>query len=245
MSERDGDEGVMVKRKRFSERMAGLLDRREFLRSLGRHALVGLLLPSGFYLLSRSKPGYGAGSGCRPGNLCSGCPEITQCPDLTALAAKIPDSGLTMGNIVWQLDPEKCVQCGQCATNCVLSPSAVKCVHTYSICGYCKLCFGFFQPGPQILDEAAENQLCPVGAIGRKYVEEPYFEYTIDESLCVGCSKCVKGCNTFGNGSLQLQVRHDRCVNCNECSIARNCPADAYLKVPLDEFNLMRRNLTP
>ncbi|MCK5703721.1 MAG: hypothetical protein KAI29_21335, partial [Cyclobacteriaceae bacterium] len=29
--------------------------------------------------------------------------------------------------LVWQLDPAKCVQCGRCATNCVLTPSAVKC----------------------------------------------------------------------------------------------------------------------
>jgi len=51
----------------------------------------------------------------------------------------------------------------------------------------------------------------PDGAIKRAYVEDPYFEYTIDERLCIGCGKCVKGCNAFGNGSLQLQVRHDRC----------------------------------
>ena len=31
--------------------------------------------------------------------------------------------------LVWQLDPAKCVQCGRCATNCVLTPSAVKCIH--------------------------------------------------------------------------------------------------------------------
>ena len=42
----------------------------------------------------------------------------------------------------------------------------------------------------------------PDRAIRRTFVEEPYFEYTIDERLCIGCGKCVKGCNTFGNGSL-------------------------------------------
>ena len=30
---------------------------------------------------------------------------------------------------VWQLDPHKCVACGNCATYCVLEESAVKCVH--------------------------------------------------------------------------------------------------------------------
>ena len=26
-------------------------------------------------------------------------------------------------HMVWQLDPYKCIQCGKCATNCVLTPS--------------------------------------------------------------------------------------------------------------------------
>lgn len=135
-------------------------------------------------------------------------------------------------NYVWQIDPEKCVQCGQCATSCVLQQSAVKCVHEYSICGYCNLCFGYFQPGAKKLTEAAENQVCPTGAINRKFIEDPFFEYSIDEPLCIGCSKCVKGCNLFGNGSFYLQVRHDRCLNCNECSIARVCAGRAYKRVP-------------
>lgn len=141
---------------------------------------------------------------------------------------------------VWQLDPQKCIQCGRCATECVLGPSAVKCVHTFAMCGYCQLCTGFFEPQPNALDTAAENQLCPVGAIKRRYVEDPYYEYTIDESLCIGCGKCVKGCTAFGNGSLHLQVRHDRCVGCNECSIATACPAQAFRRVPADRPYLMK-----
>jgi len=136
------------------------------------------------------------------------------------------------GTLVWQIDPDKCVQCGRCSTHCVLTPSVVKCVHAYAMCGYCELCFGFFRPGAEQLNSGAENQLCPTGAIKRTYVEDPYYEYTIDEALCIGCGKCVKGCSTFGNGSLFLQVRHDRCVNCNECAIARGCPSDAFVRVP-------------
>ena len=64
--------------------------------------------------------------------------------------------------------------------------------------------------------------------------DEPFFEYHIIEELCIGCAKCVKGCNAFGNGSLQLQVNHRLCVNCNECSIARDCPADAFERVSID-----------
>jgi electron transport complex protein RnfB len=121
--------------------------------------------------------------------------------------------------------PYTCVACGNCATYCVLEESAVKCVHAYAVCGYCRICFGFFGPEPANINEGAENQLCPTGAIKRTFIEDPYYEYSIDEKLCNGCGKCVKGCNAFGNGSLFLQVRHDRCLNCNECSIAIACPS--------------------
>ena len=142
---------------------------------------------------------------------------------------------------VWQIDPWKCTACGLCQTECVLDDSAVKCVHNFPMCGYCKLCFGFFQTNPNSLDTGAENQMCPTGAIVRTFVEDPYFQYTIDETLCNGCGKCVKGCTTFGNGSLCLQVRHDRCLNCNECSIAAACPADAFIRLPSDRPYVIKR----
>ena len=109
------------------------------------------------------------------------------------------------------------------------------------MCGYCQLCTGYFEPDPIDLNTGAENQLCPAGAIIRTFVEDPYYEYTIDERLCIGCAKCVDGCNRFGNGSLYLQVRHDRCVNCNECSIARVCPADAFRRVPVSQPYLLKK----
>jgi electron transport complex protein RnfB len=143
-------------------------------------------------------------------------------------------------HMVWQLDPYKCIQCGKCATNCVLTPSAVKCVHAFAICGYCELCTGHFEPEPNALNTGAENQLCPTGAIKRTFVEDPYYQYTIDEPLCIGCGKCVKGCGTFGNGSLFLQVRHDRCLNCNDCSIGRHCPSQAYRRVPASQPYLLK-----
>lgn len=139
--------------------------------------------------------------------------------------------GMT-ADTVWQIDPDKCTMCGQCATTCVLTPSAVKCVHAYAVCGYCGLCFGYFEDNPSQLNTAAENVRCPTGAIVRNYIEDPYYEYTIDEPRCIGCAKCVKGCSAFGNGSLFLQVRHNVCQHCNQCSIAAACPADAFVRVP-------------
>ncbi len=143
-------------------------------------------------------------------------------------------------DLVWQLDPQKCIQCGQCATHCVLTTSAVKCFHVYDMCGYCDLCGSYFRPEAKELNTGAENQLCPTGAIRRKYVEDPFFQYTIDEDLCIGCGKCVAGCDAFGNGSMQLQVRHDLCVNCNQCSIATHCPADAFQRVPASKPNITK-----
>jgi len=145
------------------------------------------------------------------------------------------------GETVWQLDPSRCIQCGRCATNCVRKQSAVRCTHVFAMCGYCDLCSGYFKQGTKELNTAAENHLCPTNAIRRKFVEDPFFEYTIDEPLCIGCGKCVKGCGAFGNGSLQLQVRQNLCDHCNECSIARSCPADAFSRVPAGKPYLLKQ----
>ena len=131
----------------------------------------------------------------------------------------------------WQIDPRKCTFCGRCETGCVLPISAVKCIHANRVCGYCDLCGGYYRTNVKDLNTAAENLMCPTGAIRRAYVEDPYFEYTIDESLCNGCGKCAKGCNSFGNGSLYLQVKQDLCKGCNECRIAGVCPSGAIQRV--------------
>lgn len=139
----------------------------------------------------------------------------------------------------WQIDPQKCTHCGRCETDCVLQVSAVKCFHANKVCGYCDLCGGYFRSNVKELNTAAENLMCPTGAIRRKFIEDPYFEYTIDERLCNGCGKCVKGCSSFGNGSLYLQIKRDICADCNECKIARVCPSDAITRVSMDRaYNL-------
>ena len=140
-------------------------------------------------------------------------------------------SKATTDEWVWQIDPFKCTQCGRCESDCVLNPSAVKCIHAYDLCGYCDLCGGYFKPDANELSTAGENQLCPTAAIERKFIEEPYFEFVINEDLCIGCAKCVEGCTAFGNGSLHLQIMHNICLNCNDCSIARVCPSDAISRV--------------
>lgn len=164
-----------------------------------------------------------------------------------ACAAALGAAGLSLaatrnarGERLWQIDPRKCMQCGKCAVNCVLEVSAVKCVHNFTMCGYCDFCTGFFEPQSTDLTTAAENQLCPTGALERTKIEDERFEYDILEDLCVGCAKCVKGCTAFGNGSLFMQVRHDLCLGCNECAIAAACPAQAFVRVPAGKPYLLK-----
>jgi len=137
--------------------------------------------------------------------------------------------------VLWQIDPDKCTQCGRCETECILKPSAVKCVHQYESCGYCLFCSGYYHDNRAGFDTAGENLRCPTDAIIRRYIEDPYFEYNIDEDKCVACGKCVKGCKAFGNSSLFLQVRRGLCKNCNQCRVASVCPANAFVKVSVKE----------
>lgn len=200
--------------------------RRDFLSSLARFGIGGMLA-AGVGALALRKPGRD--TVCADAGTCQACPR--NCPGKQPLKTNAIH---VEASTVWQIDPHKCTQCGRCATECVMTPSAVKCVHSYELCGYCDLCTGFFEAQPNALNTGAENQLCPTNALLRKFIEDPYYEFIVDEKRCIGCAKCVKGCTAFGNGSLYLQIRHDRCVNCNECSIARVCPAHAITRVPVD-----------
>lgn len=149
---------------------------------------------------------------------------------------------LAANTSVWQIDPKKCIGCGKCADHCVLNVSAVKCFHNFSMCGYCELCTGYFFPEADLgsLTTAADMQLCPTAAISRSYVEEPSYEYVIDQDLCIGCGKCVEGCCAFGNGSLYLQVNQELCKQCNQCAIAAVCPSQAIQLIPGDKPYLLK-----
>ena len=213
-----------------SEKPPEPVSRREFVRGVLRYAaLGGLVLGSGALLgwPRGRRPDFE----CLTGAACPTCPSASTCPLGGRVSAQ---------NTVWQIDPDKCIQCGNCATACVLKPSAVKCIHEPTVCGYCQPCFGFFDPQSPDPTVAAEGQLCPTDAIRRRLVTPPYYEYSIIEERCNACGKCVKGCNTHGNGALYLQVRHDRCLNCSECAIARSCPSGAYVRVPANRPYIRR-----
>ncbi len=145
---------------------------------------------------------------------------------------------------------------GRCATECVLPHSAVKVVNDFNVCGYCFICPAYFDVNSDVYSyEEAEalgpypdgtsregthsKLICPQDAIARRVVGEvdlgdPYnnfFEYTIDEAKCNGCGLCVEACKPpMGNASLRLEVRHNLCLDCNQCAIAPNCPPKAYYR---------------
>jgi electron transport complex protein RnfB len=150
----------------------------------------------------------------------------------------------------WSIDPSTCVNsklgalgvevCELCATDCVLTLSAVRAVNTFSECGRCYICPAYFKitsaVGP---DGLPSEKVCPRDAIKREEIgwvdpDDPannFYEYTIDEKKCNGCGRCVMECKEpAGLGSIRLEVRHNVCLDCNRCSIATACPEDAYLR---------------
>ncbi len=148
----------------------------------------------------------------------------------------------------WRIRFDKCVNsrlgalgvdvCDKCATSCVLGLSAVRAVNDHSKCGRCYVCPAYFDVKSAIgADGLPSQKLCPRDAIERKAIgwidpEDPannFYEYIIDEQLCNGCGKCVMGCKEpAGLSSISLEVRHDLCLDCNRCTIAQDCPDDAY-----------------
>ncbi|MBU0638994.1 MAG: hypothetical protein KKB50_09030 [Planctomycetes bacterium] len=149
---------------------------------------------------------------------------------------------------VWYLDINRCINsrlgatgvpvCEKCATECVLSLSAIRAVNDHAKCGRCYICPGYFNVTSAVDEDGLPSEkLCPRDAISRTPIGEVdpndpannYYEYTIDEQRCNGCGKCVMGCKEpAGLSSIRLEVRHDLCLACNRCTIASACPEDAY-----------------
>ena len=129
-----------------------------------------------------------------------------------------------------EIDATRCTACGLCKTKCIRTPSAVKCVNDFAKCGYCEFCYGYYYHAP--LSNDPKNLVCEQQAIIRRKVGDVQYEYTIDESKCDGCGKCVVLCKKFGNGSFRLEIRRDLCKECNRCSIAAACPPSAIFRRP-------------
>ena len=155
----------------------------------------------------------------------------------------------------WTIAPDKCVNirlgvsgasqvCELCSTSCVLPLSAVRAVNDHAKCGRCCICPAYFDVlGPMGPDGLPTKKLCPRDAIVRTVIGDvdPYdplnnfYEYTIDDAKCNGCGRCVMECkDPAGLGSIRLEVRNDLCLRCNRCSIALECPDEAYYRAGPD-----------
>ena len=158
------------------------------------------------------------------------------------------------GQIVWNVDPARCINsrlgetgvevCGLCTTECVVSRSAVRAVNEFSRCGRCNICPAYFNITSAVNEKGLPSEkLCPRDAIERKPIgdvdpDDPannFYDYVIDEAKCDGCGKCVMTCKEpLGLGSIVLRVRHSLCVDCNRCAISIACPKDAIVHVPIE-----------
>jgi electron transport complex protein RnfB len=153
---------------------------------------------------------------------------------------------------VWEIDIGQCVNsklgalgvdvCELCATECVLALSAIRAVNEFKKCGRCYICPAYFKITSAV-DSAGlpSEKVCPRDAIKREAIgwidpDDPannFYEYTIDETKCNGCGRCVMECKEpAGLGSIVLEVRHNSCLDCNRCTIATACPEDAYDRLP-------------
>jgi len=233
-------------------------NRRSFLKLISQFSLLGVLGGLCGFSVRKSAKGH-TNAGFAPGsNACGRCSLCNErVPGHNRLAfGEAPDSGGSLKGIaqqhyVWQIDPDKCIAsegCGGCEGSCVLETSAVKAVQCYAVCANCDGCTAYFKNASDTRDGTmAEKQLCPTGAIERAFIletSEPFFEYNVDESLCIGCGDCVEGCAKMA-GSMYLQIRHNLCTNCNECAIAKQCPADAIIRVPVEHPYLLKQNRPP
>lgn len=155
------------------------------------------------------------------------------------------------GQIVWQVDAAKCLNsrlgevgvkvCDLCLKECVVTLSAVRAVNTFSECGRCYICPAYYNVKSAVdRDGLPSEKLCPRDAIARKPIGEAdpadpannFYEYIVDEEKCDGCGKCVMACKEpAGLGSIRLKIRHNLCVNCNQCAISIACPKDAVLSM--------------
>jgi electron transport complex protein RnfB len=155
----------------------------------------------------------------------------------------------------WAIDTHACINsrldlhqpdaCMKCAETCVLALSAVRAVNDHGRCGRCYICPAYFDINSAMGPDGLPSQkLCPRDAIDRKPIgwidpDDPannYYEYTIDETRCNGCGKCVMACKEpAGLSSIRLEVRHSLCVDCNRCSIATACPKEAIMRVDVDQ----------
>ena len=85
-----------------------------------------------------------------------------------------------------------------------------------------------------VFDAKHTPDYAPTGPMLRGEDDGPVADRAAGQRAAAAVAEAAKGRSTDPEAHrLFLQARHDRCLNCNECSIARSCPADAYRRVPV------------
>lgn len=142
------------------------------------------------------------------------------------ITALIIGTLLPQDSPAWVIDPAKCVGCGTCAEACVRPESAVKAEIDYSLLESVELDPAVFKKTKPGSSTSLENRICPTDAIKREKENDSTWIYSIDSKKCIGCGACAIRSKRKGSGAFKLKIT-DKCLSCNECSIAIDCPAGA------------------
>ncbi len=116
-------------------------------------------------------------------------------------------------------------QCGQCGfVGCSQYAAALAKGETPVI-----LC----APGGKAVAEALAKKLGVTADLSGHEEKVPVYS-TINEALCIGCTRCIRECSTdaiLGANKLMHTVIIEACHGCGKC--AKVCPTDAIVMVPV------------
>lgn len=118
-------------------------------------------------------------------------------------------------------------QCGQCGyVGCAQAAAALaRGEAPVTVC----------PPGGKAVAEALAKKL-GVTADLSEHVEQVPVYARIEESLCIGCTRCLKECSVdaiYGATKLMHTVITDACHGCGKCVLV--CPTDAIVLVPVPQ----------
>lgn len=116
-------------------------------------------------------------------------------------------------------------QCGQCGyVGCAQAAAALaRGEAAVTVC----------PPGGKAVAEALAKKL-GVSADLSEHVEQVPVYARIEESLCIGCTRCLKECSVdaiYGATKLMHTVITDACHGCGKCALV--CPTDAIEMLPV------------
>lgn len=135
-----------------------------------------------------------------------------------------------IGFQLWVINNDKCNGCGKCATSCVLVHSAVRAFVDTTISTGVEAEPAYLLKTGKKYSRGKANRVCQTGAISRVKIDKNHYKYSIDQSRCIACGKCVRRSQHRGDGSFKLQVDQSKCLECNICNIEKSCSQNAIVR---------------